>query len=742
MRGSNPTTINVSRQCLATTLATIAISVLPFTGSTVLAQGLQLEEIIVTAQRRAENMQDVPISVTQTSGERLTSMFEGGETILAMANRLPALYVESSNGRLAPRFYMRGLGNTDFDLAASQSVSVIFDEVVQENVILKSFPIFDVAGVEVLRGPQGSLFGRNTTAGIVKFDSRKPSEDFNAYALASVGSLGTLNFEGALGGALNDAGTLMGRFSVLSQNRDDWIDNSFAGTTDALGGFNELAWRGQLLLEPSEDLTVLLNVHGRDFDGTASIFRANVLNAGSNAFNTNYDRDVVQFDEGNNNPQEAEAYGGSLKVDLEFGNGVTLTSITGVETVSNRSEGDIDGGFGAVFLPFMGPGFIPFPSHSADGLEDLEQFTQEIRLSGEGNDGFLWQGGFYFFDSSFTVFTNPFFVSESKLTHENTAWALFGQVSLPLSDRLTLIGGLRYTDDEKDMAATNPPLPTPAVSADGEQTSFDLSLLFNVNDDVNFYARVANGFRAPSIQGRDVAFFGGTSTADAETIMSYEAGFKMTLVDNLMRLNGAVYHYVIDDMQMTAIGGGGNFVQLINAEEGTGTGMDLDLELLISENFLVTAGFSIADTEIKDSSLTVPPCGSGACSTTDPLDINGNAILNGNPFPGAPDHTINFTARYSVPTDSGEVFFFTDWARQGKTNFFLYETAEFFSSGNYEGGLRAGYIHGDNDWELSIFGRNITDEENLKGAIDFNNLTGFDNEPRIWGITFRKNWSD
>jgi outer membrane receptor protein involved in Fe transport len=604
--------------------------------------------------------------------------------------------------------------------------------------------------VEVLRGPQGTLFGRNTPAGIIKFDSRKPTESKEAYALASVGSHGTFNVEGAISGALNDAGTVMGRFSALSQNREDWIDNAFTGVNDAMGGFNELAWRGQLLFEPSDELSVLLNVHGRDYDGTASIFRANVLTGGSNKLNSNYDRDTVFYDEGNNNPQEAQAYGGSLKIDFEIGNGVSLTSISAVETLDNRSEGDIDGGYGAAFLPDMGPGEIPFPSHTADGIEDLEQFTQEIRLSGEGDDGFQWQGGFYYFDSEFTVFTNPFFVGESRLTHSNTAWALFGQVSLPLNDRLTLVGGMRYTDDEKETTATNPPLPTPDVSVDGEQTSFDVSLMMNVNDDVNVFARIANGFRAPSIQGRDVAFFGGTSVADAETIMSYEAGFKMTLADNRVRLNGSVYHYIIDDMQLTAIGGAGNFVQLVNAEEGKGSGFDIDAEFAISENFQVTAGLSLSNTEIRDSSLVVPPCGSAneglspefTCTPLDPLDANGNAIVNGNPFPGAPDSTINLTARYSVPTDSGEVFFFTDWARQGQTNFFLYDSYEYFSDGNFEGGLRAGYIHGDGDWELSIFGRNITDEENLKGGIDFNNNTGFDNEPRIWGITFRKNWSN
>lgn len=736
MRGLDPTIINLSRPLLRAVLAVIGLGSLPFAGSTAFAQGIVIEEIIVTAQRREQAIEDVPLSVSSLSGERLTTLIEGGEDIRALATRIPSLYAESSNGRLAPRFYMRGLGNTDFDLAASQSVSILVDEVVQENVILKSFPLFDVERVEVLRGPQGTLFGRNTPAGIVKFDSRKPTEDFDAYALATVGSLGTLNFEGAVGGALNDNGTIMGRFSILSQNREDWIDNAFTGENDALGGFNEFAWRGQLLVEPSDALRVLLNVHGRDYDGTASIFRANVLNPGSNEFNSNYDRNTVFFDEGNNNPQEAEAYGGSVRFDVDFANGVSLASITAIETVQNRSEGDIDGG------NLGGPGFIPFPSHTADGIDDLEQFTQEFRLSGEGDGGTFWQAGFFYFDSEFTVFTNPFFVAQSELTHSNEAWALFGQLSLPLSDRLTLVGGMRYTEDEKDMTASNPPLPTPDVHVEDEQTSFDLSLLVDVNENVNLYGRVANGFRAPSIQGRDVAFFGGTSTADAETIISYEAGFKMNFADNLLLLNGAIFHYVIDDMQFTAIGGASNAVQLINADEGTGTGMDLDASLVVSENLVLTAGFSVVDTEIRDPNLTVAPCGSGACSILDPLDVNGNVLVDGNAFPGAPDYTLNFTLRYSVPTDSGAVFFFTDWARQGRTNFFLYDSAEYYTDGDFEGGVRAGYIHGDNDWELAVFGRNITDEENMKGGIDFNNNTAFDNEPRIWGITFRKNWGN
>src|SRR5690606_10931452 len=280
MRGHVTTRINKPKHALRTTIAALVAAIACPTGAAN-AQAPErsiLEEIVVTAQRREENIQDVPISVTAVSGERLQTLYAGGEDVRALAARVPSLYAESSNGRLAPRFYMRGLGNSDFDLAASQSVSIIFDEVVQENVILKSFPIFDIDRVEVLRGPQGTLFGRNTPAGIIKFETRRPTEDRDGYISATLGSYGTKNVEFALGGSLNESQTLMGRVSFLSQNREDWVDNGFTGEKDAMGGFSENAARIQLLYRPSEAFEALFNVHGRDLDGrTASFFRANII---------------------------------------------------------------------------------------------------------------------------------------------------------------------------------------------------------------------------------------------------------------------------------------------------------------------------------------------------------------------------------------------------------------------------------------------------------------------------------
>ena len=176
-----------------------------------------LETITVTVTKRTQSIQEVPISIATLNGERFESLFPAGDDILSLAVRVPGLYAESSNGRVAPRFYMRGIGNTDFDLAASQPVSIVMDNAMK--TVLKSTPLFDIEQVEVIRGPQGTLFGRNTTAGIVKFDSVKPSEDFNAYAKVGFASMGTRNIKAAIGGGLTD--TVSARVSVLNQTRDD-----------------------------------------------------------------------------------------------------------------------------------------------------------------------------------------------------------------------------------------------------------------------------------------------------------------------------------------------------------------------------------------------------------------------------------------------------------------------------------------------------------------------------------------
>ena len=749
-------------------IATLALAVSAAFSSSVLAQEAattekkeaSLEQITVTAQKRTQSIQEVPISVATLSGEKFESLFSGGEDILALAVRVPGLYAESSNGRVAPRFYIRGLGNTDFDLAASQPVSIIMDEVVMENVVLKSFPLFDVQQVEVLRGPQGTLFGRNTTAGIIKFDTVKPTQDVEGYAKAGFGSYGTMNFEGAISGGLTDE--LSARLSLLSQERDDYIDNAFTGENDAIGGYDEKAYRLQLLWEPSADFSALLNVHGRELEGTASIFRANVFTKGSNELNENYDRETVFYDgdlQGDgidNNPQEYDGFGASLKLEYDMDE-VTFTSISAIETAEGSSLGDVDGGFNRADGT-SGPGFIPFSAVTQDNLDDLEQYTQEFRFSSNTRDALNWQLGAFYYDASFNVTSIDGFFGATTVFHENQTWAVFGQTSYQVNEKLNVTGGIRYTHDSKSLVVGDQNVDGFAlvigaaqvqdyedIDVDDGQTSFELSANYRVTDDMSVFARYANGFRAQTIQGRDVAFEGSPSVADAETINSFELGIKSDLFDDSLRLNAAAFYYTVDDMQFSAIGGGNNFTALVNADKGEAYGFEVDAQWLATDELTFTAGYSYNHTEIKDDSLTVSPCGTnpdfgstGNCTVTDPRPDGFVASIDGNPFPQAPESIFNFTARYTIPIgDDGEFFVFTDWAFQGETNIFLYEAVEFTTDDNFEGGLRIGYENFAHNYTVALFGRNITDEDNVKGAIDFNNLTGIVNEPRVWGVEFK-----
>jgi iron complex outermembrane recepter protein len=711
----------------------------------------ELQVITVTAQRRAENIKDVPISITTLSGEKLDVLNSSGQDIRFLSARVPSLNIESSFGRAFPRFYIRGLGNTDFDLNASQPVSLVYDDVVQENPILKGFPVFDLEQIEVLRGPQGTLFGRNSPAGVIKFESAKPTRYKEGYFSLSYGTYDTVNLEGAYNMPLNDAWAA--RLSLQSQRRSDWVDNVVPNAkTKELEGYKDTAARLQFMYKPSKDFSALFNVHGRDMTGSARLFRANIIEKGTNNLVSGFSKDKI-FIDGTNN-QELTNYGGSVRLRWDM-NDITLHSITGYETVDSLSRGDVDGGFGAAFLAPApsGPGLIPFPAESADGLPKHKQYTQEFRVESNYKAPLNWIAGLYYFNEDLTIDSynydtlgggvqNGFAQQQQK----NTAYAAFGSLIYQATEQLKIRGGVRYTDDSKDFTATRTQSPIGGgaigpltVNPSDTNFSWDLSATYALNKDTNLYARVATGFRAPSIQGR--LLFGDTlSTAKSEKVTSYEAGIKQDLYGRRARLGFNVFNYTVKDQQLTAVGGTANFNTLINAEKSVGQGAELDLQVKPMEQLLLTVGGSYNKTEIRDKNLAIAACG-GGCTVTDPAGATtGTVSINGNPLPQAPKWVGNFTLRYSIPTSDGEMFVYTDWAYRSKINFFLYESTEFTGKALTEGGLRFGYLWGSGKYEAALFGRNITNQTRVVGGIDFNNLTGFINEPRTYGAQFRMNF--
>lgn len=702
-----------------------------------------LDEVTVTAQRREENIQDVPVAISLLSDENLDAITAAGDDVRLLAGRLPSLNIESSFGRAFPRFYVRGLGNTDFDLNASQPVSLVYDDVVQENPILKGFPLFDLDRIEMLRGPQGTLFGRNTPAGVLKFDSVRPSRDADAYGQVSYGRYGTINVQGAVGGAVGE--TAAARVSALYQRRDDYVDNDFTGERDALEGYREWAVRGQFLLEPSDRFSALFNLHARDLSGTARLFRANIIRPGSNDFVAGFDRNSIRID--GRNQQDLDSFGGSARLRWDFDT-VSLYSITGYESVEVFSRGDIDGGFGAAFAPPSGPGLIPFPAESADGLPEHDQWSQEFRLESREWGAFDWQAGLYWFreDLSIDSFNYDTLAGGvqngfARQEQENRAWALFVSGEYDLSEALVLRAGLRYTDDEKEFSAQRLQSPigggaTGILRADPDDSdiSGDVSLVWSVSEAVNWYGRVARGFRAPSIQGR-LLFGDAISVADSETVLSFELGVKAELFDRRARLGLAVFDYRVEDQQLTAVGGAANFNTLINADQTDGQGLELDLQAYVTEQLYVTIGASWNDVEIDDPNLFIQPCGGGCTVTDAPGRAPGTVSIDGNRLPQSPEWVFNLTARYGWSMGAGELYVLTDWSYRDDINFFLYDALEFRGDALFEGGLRIGYLW--DQYELAAYGRNITDELELVGGIDFNNLTGFVNEPRVFGLEFK-----
>lgn len=703
----------------------------------------RLDAVVVTADLRERDVAEVPMAVSVIDADALQSTGAGLADIRQLSNRAPSVQAESSFGRTFPRFFLRGLGNTDFDLNASQPVSMVYDDVVLENPTLKGFPIFDLERVEVLRGPQGTLFGRNSPAGVIRFVSVRPDASSGGYARIGYGRFGSTQMEGAVNTPLTDASAL--RISTLLQHRDDLSGNDvIAG--DTREGFNERVLRVQWLHSPSDDLEVLLQARARSLDGGSVVYQSNLIEPGSNRIVADYSR--LRLAQDAIPTLEVDSSGLSARFDWHLLD-MTFTAISGYETLEMFARGDVDGGFGAEFAPPFGRGAIPFPAESGDGIPDHRQWSQEFRLQSELGRTVEWQVGALYFDESLDIENISYDTLSGSVQNgyarqhqEDRSWALFGSLGVQLADDWRVDGGLRYTDDRKDFWAEREQspigggaLPRITRKVGDDNLSGDLSLTYVASDGTHLFARVATGFRAPAIQGR--VLFGDTvSVANSETVQSLELGLKQAFADGRARLSATVYHYNVDDLQLTAVGGQANFNTLINADAAKGDGAELELEWRPIGALTLAMGASYNRTRIDDRQLGVQPCGS-PCTVLDPPGARpGTVSIDGNGLPQSPRWIGQLSARYEQPMASGRAYAATDWAYRSKINFFLYDSLEFLGNPLLEGGLKLGYITSDERHEVAIVGRNILDEIEVVGGVDFNNLTGFVNEPRYVGIEY------
>lgn len=707
------------------------------------------DEIIVTAQKRSDNIRSIPFSVSAVGGDDIADLTTGGEDIRALAGRVPNLNVESTFGRVFPRFYIRGLGNSDFTLNSQASVAQYYDEVILENQLLRGMPAFDLERIEVLRGPQGTLWGRNATAGAVHLVSKKPGNTAEGHARLSYGRFGTTSVELAAGGPIVGE-ALSARVAVLYQRQGDSVRNVTTG--GELGGYNDVAARGQLLWQPGASTDVLLQLSARSLDGTSTLFNGRQPGLP-------FEKREIALESDRNSDQKLNQYGVTLNVKHDFG-GVELTSITSWQTGNLFSVGDIDGSPRAALI-------------NASHINDLDQITQELRLSSNSDGPLSWQAGFFLFDESIDYANttandtfqdadgNPGFGAYQIAHQTNRSYAVFGQAAYEVTPQLKLSGGLRYTWDRiklnQDSAFFTPnradptaipdfSLPFYAGSARGPfaviqprfvsaqqrsgKLTWDISANYEVSSEVNLYARVARGYHSGVIAGQ--AIFDALQTAGPETITSYEAGVKAEFLDRKVRFNLAGFHYDFQDQQLASFirdGSGQDIIRLVNAPGGKGTGFEADIKVKPSPNFTFGAQVGYVDTRISATTLVDDPrVGFGL--PRQQVDIKGQ------PFPFAPKWTAGLDAEATLPVSaSGEFFVATDWSFRGSQNFTLtaFLQPEFKTGSWWEGALQAGYR--TDNLELSVWGRNITNSTGFTSGLNVNGLAYVFNAPATYGVT-------
>jgi len=709
-----------------------------------------IDEIVVTARRREENIQDIPISIVAFTAQELQ------EFRITRAPQI-AQYTPNVNlkGSGNPIITIRGIGQNEGIANGNPSVGVYVDDVYLSSITMMSFQVFDTERVEVLRGPQGTLYGRNTTGGAINYISRRPTEEFDAFVSADVGNYEVFNVEAVLGGPLG--GSTNGRIAFVSnQQNEGQFTNRLTGNDH--GVIDSMAWRALLDWQPTDNVSVLFNVHGGQNRSDVYLFEHfGLIDPNTGGF-------CQAFLEGRLDPQnctdvfgysdpDGDPFAGNYNLEPEidttaFGASITLewtlpaftfNSISGYEEISIDSSSESD----ASPLTFL-QNFYRY---------DIEQLSQELRLTSAPHDAFEWVAGFFFthaaVDAPEIIFKADDLLGTHGLTiyeQETDASALFAHGEWQLNDRWRIVGGIRYTHEDRsyvggsadlnpfgtscflDQIACNPGLTGPVFvsTADDVETDDDLSGEIGVNytptDNRLLYAKISKGFKGGGWDG-DLTFFSfQLEPFKPETLLSYEIGFKSLAMNQSLQLNLAGFYYDYENIQLNAFEGSAPIPSLTNASEARVLGFDAELRWNPTESLGLNLGLGYLSTENKDPRFA-------GLELTNAPKWNGNA-----------------TARYNWHlSNSVEPFAMLHVSYTGSA-FTLADNNPFNQAPAYtlvDG--RFGLTGADRRWEAALWVQNLTDEIYFVGSfVDQGNFgnSGFRRYemPRTYGASLTWRW--
>ena len=625
------------------------------------AEDTIVEEIVVTAAKRAENIQDVGASVTAFSGDSMRKL--GMDNPTDFAAQTPNMTFSTPLGEGSnPTLAIRGVALNTFVDNDEQPVAMYVDEVYLGTIAGQTLQLFDIERVEVLRGPQGTLYGRNTTGGLVHFISKKPSQEFDAYVDATFGKNNQIGVEGAVGGGLSDA--VSGRLSWYS-NRDDGfqVDRT---TGDRGGSADAQALRAQLLFELGDNAELLWISHAGDVD-QSSVFYNNLgmLDENGNPCSISEIRSAVCFDDDNfdgipgyrdpdgGNPYEGDytgalplvikTHGSSVKLELDFNDNYSLTSVTGFEHVDKMQ---VEGTY---------PGPV---DHNYRYEIEADQLSQELRVAYTASSLKSILGIYAYTDDKDGGIGSLGDFYQTRYTQKTDAYAVFAQADYDLTADFTVISGLRYTRERKqfdmdvfwefdaDRAKGDIPAFSQVHDERYSNVSGKLGIEWRPNYDSMIFGNISRGYRSGGFNGAFVFFPEQVAEPINEEILtSYEIGIKTSLTESRADLNVTAFYYDYEDLQtlkQTVIAG--DIASLLsNAAQASVRGAELELFAKVTDNFDVVLGASYLDSETKDFIV-------------DDFDADGNPVkvdFSGTELVFAPEFTANGVFRYSRDTRIG-----------------------------------------------------------------------------------------
>lgn len=700
-------------------------------------------EILVTAQKREQSMQDVSVAVSAFSGEAIEKMgFEEGLDITQQVPNMNffAIFGEASS----PSVSLRGISLVNFSDSWESPVAIYVDDVYRGNPAGSAIQLFDLERVEVLRGPQGTLYGRNTTGGLVHYVSRKPTETLDAAASISYGSFSELILEGMVSGPLTDG--IRGRLAVKSTDNDGWQTNTVSG--EKLNDTDNFGYRGQLAFDLGSDGELLLNVHGSEADqqsvgfahmgylesategaATCDIGRIQSGQCTSNTFDmTGAEAVDGQFDPrhvasgaSEGLATEIDTFGTSAHLTWEFDK-FKLTSVTAYEELDKFLQDDGDG-----------TEIIWFDEQYT---AIAEQLTQEIRLDG-AHQRFKWVAGLYYYDDKRDLLTEAPTTADGLWHREDVkldseSWAAFGQVEFDLTQQLTLIAGLRYTDEQRTFNQdSGPSFYGDPIIATGEfaddAVTGRLGIDWRPSPDTLAYASLSTGFKSGGFSGSYNASAEATRPVGSEDIVNFEVGYKTTLADGRLRLNAAAFTYEVQDYQAQVFLTVAEGSVITNAGDVTGHGAEVEVTAQITDNFELIAGAGLLSTEFDSEQI---------------FRVAGDEYtLDGNELPSAPALTYNFVARYYLGLGNGqEVVLQGDYAWQDDHHLQIendpYAQHDAYGIAN----AKVSWHSSDQRLSVDLFANNLFDEE----YFTYQNTLGSDWGYAVWGkprtAGVRLNW--